>query len=770
MRPSVQHSSVEATVRELECAAEQIADSLVICDRAGVIKYVNPAFERQTGYHRKEALGNTPRILKSGQHSQSFYENLWNTILSGRTFRAEFTNRRKNDELYYEERTISPLKDDQGNVTAFISLGRDITERRRIELKLRLTQFAIDNASVPAYWMEADGRFFYVNNATCRMLGFSREELLSMTAQDIDSEYRRESWPNFWAELKQYSTMVFESAHRAKDGSVLPVEIAANYLGFKGNEYCISFVRDLRDRQQAARRFDALVEAIPQAILVVGGDGVIKYANAQGEKLFGYHRGKLLGQSIESLLPEPLRKAHVKMRTDYSSRPQVRSMGAGMDLVARRKDGSEFPVEIALGPIGDESGSDIVATIWDISERKRLDSQLRQAQKMEAVGQLAGGVAHDFNNILMVIRGYSELLLKNLDLSDPARHHAKEIQQAAGRAASLTQQLLAFSRKQVLQPKVLDLNTIVCDMDTLLRSLISEDIGLSIRLARALYRVQADPTQIEQVIMNLAINARDAMSTGGRLTIETANMVVGEGVVHGSHRIEPGSYVTLSISDTGLGMDSDTQQHIFEPFFTTKELGKGTGLGLATVYGIVKQSRGYIWVISELGQGTTFTVYLPRFEAAVATEAGKTSDPLDRGKTTILIGEDEMSAPLDRGKTTILIVEDEMSVRRVIREFLRNDGYTVLEASDGPEAMQTALEVKDPIHLLVTDVVMPGMSGGELAQRLISSCPGMKVLFVSGYTEDTVVLHGVSLGESGFLQKPFTMKELARKIGHLLCE
>src|SRR3989454_2815827 len=385
------------------------------------------------------------------------------------------------------------------------------------------------------------------------------------------------------------------------------------------------------------------------------------------------------------------------------------------------------------------------------AERKQLEQQLRQAQKMEAIGQLTGGIAHDFNNMLTVILGYSELLLKSLPTDAPLRDDVEQVKEAGERASLLTKQLLAFSRKQVLQPKVLDLNTVLTNMDRMLQRLIGEDIALVAVPAPGLWHVYADPSQIEQVMMNLAVNARDAMPNGGKLTIETANVQLDDAYAHQHGPVQPGSYVMLAVSDTGCGMDRETQARIFEPFFTTKEPGKGTGLGLSTVYGIVKQSGGYVWVYSEVGRGTAFKIYLPRGEGAV-----ETVEPGVAPARTV------------RGSEMILLVEDDRAVRVLARSTLQAHGYTVLEAHHGKHALQVYEQHAGPIHLLVTDVVMPEMSGRELADRLKPSRPNMKVLFMSGYTDKAIVHHGELDPGAAFLQKPFTPDALARKVREVL--
>ncbi|MGH7322281.1 MAG: response regulator [Candidatus Rokuibacteriota bacterium] len=393
-----------------------------------------------------------------------------------------------------------------------------------------------------------------------------------------------------------------------------------------------------------------------------------------------------------------------------------------------------------------------VATIaLDLTDRKQLEEQLRQSQKMEAIGRLAGGVAHDFNNLLTVITGRSELLRRRLKADDPLVRHVDLIQKIAERAATLTQQLLAFSRKQMLQPKILDLNAVVAGMEKMLRRLIGEDIDLVTTPAPGLGRIQADPGQIEQVILNLAVNARDAMPDGGRLNLETGNVDLDDVFVRHHRGARPGRYVMLAVTDTGAGMDADTQAHLFEPFFTTKGVGKGTGLGLAMVYGIVKQSGGYIVVASEPGRGARFEIYLPRVEGVAA------SDPGGR-----------VLAELPRGHETILLVEDQEEVRDLARDILQMSGYTVLEAHHGGEAREVCARHTGPIHLLLTDVVMPHMSGRELADRLAVDHPGLKVLYMSGYADNAIVHHGVLDSATAFIQKPFSPDDLARKAREVL--
>jgi PAS domain S-box-containing protein len=403
--------------------------------------------------------------------------------------------------------------------------------------------------------------------------------------------------------------------------------------------------------------------------------------------------------------------------------------------------------------------------LYDITERKRLEDQLRHSQKMEAVGQLAGGVAHDFNNLLMLIQAHNEHLRDRLDPNDPTRKDALEIENAVTRAAALTGQLLAFSRKQVLRPKVLDLNAVLADVAQMLHRLIGENIEVQVVPGASLGRVKADPGQMEQVILNLAVNSRDAMPAGGRLTIKTSDVELGENHSRSHEGAPPGKYVMLTVSDTGSGMDTETQAHIFEPFFTTKAPGKGTGLGLATVYGVVKQSDGWIWVDSEPGCGTTFKIHLPRIEESRAEQSeAEESQGQDPSKTASAL----TTAP--RGTETVLVVEDQDGIRDIVRESLRRNGYNVLIAVDGNEALEMASAYSDPIHLLVTDLIMPNIGGRELAQRLTPLRPRMKVLFMSGYSEQSALNTEATSEPATILQKPFSLDALVRNVRRVLDE
>ena len=531
-----------------------------------------------------------------------------------------------------------------------------------------------------------------------------------------------------------------------RDASGTPIEVVGSWS-------------DVTPRKQAELRlleseeqYRLLFDSNPQPMWVYDVETMAFLAvNQAAVNHYGYSHGEFLSMKIrdisrfeETQLPEE----HGVTRPGESERKASPSPRV---WTHRKKDGSLIDVEIAVGSIEFRGRRAGLALVTDVTERKHLETQLLQSQKMDSVGRLAGGVAHDFNNLLGVITGYGELLAGRLPNDPQLKRYVNDILKAAERAAGLTRQLLAFSRKQVLQPRILDLNAVVAEMEKMLRRLIGEDVQLITIFDERLEGVQADPGQMEQVLMNLAVNARDAMPRGGRLTIETAKVDLDATYARSRPGVKPGPHVMLAVSDTGHGMEPEVLDHIFEPFFTTKEAGKGTGLGLATVHGIVKQSGGHIFVYSERGQGTTFKIYLPRVGAGKVEETPATPQ-----------------AEQHRGSETILLVEDEESLRGIVRECLEASGYSVIEARHAGHALELAEGHPAPIHLLITDVIMPGMSGSQLAAAFTASHAETKVLYMSGYTDDAVVLHGVLAADVSFLQKPFTTEALARKVREVL--
>jgi PAS domain S-box-containing protein len=500
------------------------------------------------------------------------------------------------------------------------------------------------------------------------------------------------------------------------------------------------------ERKRISERLSQLasiIEFSSDAIIIFTLDGTIVSWNKGAEGVYGYGASEVLGQPRSVLLPPEQPDDLPEMVETLTRGEQIQRY----ETVQVGRGERRIEVSMSMSPVKDASDRIIgVASITrDISERKLLEKQLRQSQKMEALGQLSGGITHDFNNLLTVITGYCELLEQELPPNGASRRNCEQIKKAGERAASLTRQLLAFSRQQVMEPRVLDLNAVILDVEKMLRRVIGEDIELETSLNANLGSIRADRGQIEQVIMNLVVNARDAMPNGGRLTIETDNVTVDNSFARYHSPQPPGQYVRVSVADTGIGMTADTQARIFEPFFTTKEVGRGTGLGLSTVYGVIRQSEGYVWVHSKLGHGTVFEVYLPLVQEGVRDEEPKLS----------------AYSPSDC-KETILLVEDEESLRELTRNLLIRKGYKVLDAVSPSEAIETAQEYSDPIHLLLTDVVMPGMNGPSLAQKLAAIRPEMKVVYMSGYTG---FRHGQGPeSQAVLLQKPFTRETLLRKL------
>ncbi|MBI3207435.1 MAG: response regulator [Candidatus Solibacter usitatus] len=526
----------------------------------------------------------------------------------------------------------------------------------------------------------------------------------------------------------------------------------------------LGFARDITERMagEKARQNEAMLQALfdstPDALLASDGAGLILRANGHAESMFGYTHEELAGQPLEMLLPERFRETHAAHRQGYNRNPTSRSMGTGMELIARRKDASEIPVDIMLNATTIDGKMVVVSVIRDITARKHMEAerselqhQLLQAQKMEAIGRLAGGIAHDFNNLLMVINGHSDLLLKKTYADDPALEPLTEIKKAGLRAAALTQHLLAFSRKQVQQKKVLDLNQFVLDANNMMRRVVPENVRMDSDLASGLGQIAADPSHIDQVIMNLVVNACDAMPNGGRIRFSTRNVDLDAESLREHPDVPPGPFVEMVMRDSGTGIDPEVLPHIFEPFYTTKAEGVGTGLGLSTVFGVVKQAGGLIKVDSELGVGTAFSIYLPRLAERVEQEDAPALLDISHGRGEL-----------------ILLVEDQPEVLSLVCQMLEDGGYAVLPAQDPAEALRIAGEHGEKIHLLLTDVVMPGMSGPDLAQEILRERPNMKTLFMSGYTRDHYPADSVMAAGSGFLQKPVSAAALTAKVREIL--
>ena len=634
---------------------------------------------------------------------------------------------------------------------------RDITECKLAHEALSQLASIVEGSDDAIIGKTLEGTIVNWNRSAERIFGYTAAEVKGRSLSILAPPDRPDELPQILERIKKGERVdPFETVRLKKDGTRMDVSISISPVRNETDQIvgASTIERDITEHKQAEaallrseEQYRELFESANDAIYTTDLRGSFTSFNKMAEQLSGYSREEAMQMNMDHLLaPEFVERGRQEIqRILEGGSPGI------IEIEILAKDGHRVALEAndrILLQDGKVIGIQGIAR--DISERKKLEAQLRQAQKMEAIGRLAGGVAHDFNNLLGVILGYGELLLEHSDSASPQRQQIEEIKKAAERGASLTRQLLAFSRKQVLEARVLDINAVVDESEKLVRHLIGENIELTAILKSRLGRVKADLGQIEQVIMNLVINAKDAMPQGGKLTIETADVELDEGYARAHAEVRPGSYVMLAVSDTGAGMEREIQTHIFEPFFTTKAPGAGTGLGLSTVYGIVRQSNGHISVYSEPGKGTTFKIYLPRVEQPLeALESPMAARSLD-------------------GSETILLVEDEPSLRELGREFLEQNGYLVLEAKNPAEAIQVAEQHIGTIHLLLTDVVMPGMNGRQLAEHLSASRPYMKVIYMSGYTDDAIVNLGVLENGINFLGKPFAREALLRKVRDVL--
>ncbi len=750
----------------MDSILETMPGVLMVVDADASIITTNSSACRILGYAKGELTGKP--MTKVLGRDQSLGPNLEKLFEAG-----DLTNR----EINYQTKdgcqvpvflSSTVRRDAAGRISYIVCDALDITEHKKSEAALveseRRFRDLAENSAEWIWEVDPDGKYTYASPVVAELLGYRPEEVLAKHFYDLfhpeDREDLKQGAFRFFAQKLPFRDFINRNIN--KNGETVWISTSGvpildeqgNLQGYRGADIDITARRQAEDALRANERFLTTVFAsIQDGISILDLDYNIVRVNAAMEQTFpqamplvakkcytAYH-----GRSKPCEIC-PVRRT---LETAQAAQDVVIERGAG-DEILRYVDLSTFPlIDPASGKM-----NGVVESVRDITPEKqaeealrRSEANLRQSQKMEAVGRLAGGVAHDFNNILTALIGYSELLQGKFEPGDPRLNDIEEIHKAAERAASLTRQLLAFSRKQIFAPKVLNLNNLILDLDKMLRRLLSEDIKLVTIPGENLGEVMADPGQMEQVLINLAVNARDAMPRGGVITIETQNVFLDAAYAQKYAEVQPGDYVMLAVSDTGSGLDEASRARIFEPFYTTKELGQGTGLGLSTVHGIIKQSGGHINVYSEVGQGATFKVYLPRLRQPVQAEAAA-----------------PVSCNFDRGAETILLVEDEDMVRQVARRILEMHGYTVLEAASGPEALLVSQQTQGPIHLMLTDVVMPGMSGGQTAERLQAERPELKVVFMSGHTENSIVHHGVLDPGVAFIQKPFRSDLLVHNV------
>jgi PAS domain S-box-containing protein len=787
--PVVQKAYLDQLV---ECAPEAIT----ILDPSHRVMRINSEFTRMFGFTTAEVLGKT--LAELVVPTERIAESDWieEAVENGQKVALETKRRRKDGTLLDVSVSCAPVLVGEKQV-GICALYRDIEEHKRAQVLssalYRIAERTRSASHLQGFYASIhnivgelmNARNFYVAlyDSATQMLSFphfvdeqdsapaSRRLGRGLTEYVLRTGEALLATPEVFEELQSRGEVELLGSPSV-DWMGVPLRAGNQTFGVlvvqsyhedvrfgERDKEILTFVSqqlasaiDHKRHEEALRhseaRYRSLVQSAVYGIYRASIDGRFLDVNPALIHMLGYDSAedvvKLDPQQDVFLEPS----AHAHLMQEFQRTGKLDSA----EVRWKKKDGTAITVRLSgrSADAVDDRDATLEIIAEDVTERRALEDQFRQAQKMEAVGRLAGGVAHDFNNLLMVVSGYTEVLLEDLHESDPLLPKVQAIQQAADRATTLTRQLLAFSRKQLLELKVVDVNAIVADMERLLRPLIGENIDLTTRLAPNLGHTRADAGQLEQVIMNLVVNAKDAMPTGGRIVIQTSEEEL-DAVRREHSLIQPGSYILLSVSDTGAGMDKETQSRIFEPFFTTKEKGKGTGLGLSTVYGIVKQSGGYIFAHSESGAGTTFRIYLPK----VLDPAGQ---PGVAKQPQVATG----------GSETVLLVEDEESVRELVRETLKSKGYSVMEAPDGIQGMQVAESFEGKIDILITDVAMPGMSGHELAKRVAASRPGIKILFLSGYTEDAIIHEGVLDPGTAFLQKPFTLQALARKVRAVL--
>jgi len=728
-------------------------------DENGNFLSVNQAWLNVLGYNREEVIGHHFGDFLHPDWRDHFKENFPRFKAIGEILGVEFEMRKKDGSYLFVSFNGKIGRDPQGHFQQTYCIFQDVTRQKQAEAQLKASEArhrSILMTAMDGFWVvDREGRIVEVNETYMRMSGYSQEELLAMTIADLEDKESTEDTAAHLRQVLNRGEDRFFTRHRRKDGTVFDVEIRAQYNPATNGLYIV-FLRDITEQrraEQALRESEERFKALHNASfggITIHDQGVILDCNQGLAEITGYGVDELIGMDgLLLIAPSTRNLVREKIRAGYEQ--PYEAMGI-------RKNGEEFPLRLEARNIPYQGRQvrtvefrDITALKEAEAERERLQDQLVQAQKMESVGRLAGGIAHDFNNMLGVILGRTEMAQENVNPSLPLYADLEDIRKAAVRSANLTRQLLAFARKQTIAPQVLNFNTAVSSMLNMVQRLIGEDIDL-VWLPRAnLWPVRIDPSQLDQVLANLCVNARDAIAGVGKITIETENITFDQVYCANHHGYIPGEYVQLAISDDGCGMDRDALNHIFEPFYTTKETGKGTGLGLATVYGIVKQNNGFINVYTEPGQGTTFRIYLPRHSTQPDSAAEGAPAPLAK-----------------RGHETILLVEDEPAILAMTTTMLERLGYTTLPASTPDQALVLAESHDGAISLLLTDVVMPGMNGRDLARQILALHPEIRVLFMSGYTANVIAHHGVLDRGVQFIEKPFAKKDLAAKVREAL--
>jgi two-component system, cell cycle sensor histidine kinase and response regulator CckA len=742
--------------------AETATDAIITINERSIILFVNEAAERTFGYSVSEMMHHEITMLMPDYLREAHRAALGRYVETGQKHLTWTALRlvglhRSGKEIPVE---VSIGEHVHKGKRIFTGIVRDVSERMKTEAQLRQSEekyASMIRSSPGAITLRSlpDRRYLEINDGFTRLTGYTAEEVIGKTPADLGLWVDRLPHLRTSEKLEKAGHVEKEEFRfRTKTGEIRYGQVSAVRVTVNEEECMLSVTHDITDSKRAEEalrqsesHFRSLVHDAPYGIYRVTADGRLLQVNPALVKMLGYDsEEELLQRNMGKDVYRDAQAREALVAKHWQNKKDFREVEADW----RRKDGKIITVRmtghVVLGK--DNAAAYLEVFAEDITERRTLERQLLQSQKMEAIGRLAGGIAHDFNNLLGVILGHSDILEQHTGSNDRLRKSVEATRNAADRAAALTKQLLGFSRKQIVEPRVMDLNASVSEIEKMLHRVIGEDIELIIRLAPDLGYVKADPGQLSQILMNLTINSRDAMPGGGKLVIETANLELDETYARQHLGARPGRFIMLMVSDTGVGMDSETLSHIFEPFFTTKEIGKGTGLGLSMVYGIVKQSNGYIMAYSEPGHGTTFKIYFPRTEGSLPVQ----------GKQQEIAG----------GTETILVVEDEPALRELACALLEDSGYTVIESLGVEDALQTAKDPQRRIDLLLTDVVMPGLDGRELASRMAALRPGLRVLYMSGYADDVIVHRGVLVQRTLLVQKPFTKGTLLQKVREAL--
>jgi two-component system cell cycle sensor histidine kinase/response regulator CckA len=751
---------------------------MVCVDADGRIALVNAQTERLFGYARDELIGQPVEMLvpdavrdvHPGHRAGYVADPAPRPMGEG----MELAGRRRDGSTFPAEISLSAIDtDEEMLVTAAV---RDVTDRQRAADTAAQLASIIQSSHDAVIGKSLDQVVTTWNPGAERLYGYTAQEMIGRHIEVLIPMADRERETKVLAAVARGDRVEqYQTRRQRKDGTLVEVSLTMSPIADRSGTIAgvATVARDVTERQRADDRFRGLMEAAPDAMVCVDVNGRIALVNAQTERLFGYGRDELIGQPVEVLVPDQVRDLHPGHRAGYVADPAPRPMGADMQLAGRRRDGSTFPAEVSLSALGTDEGLLVTAVVRDVTERleiaaererlrsqaerDKLERQLHQSQRLESLGQLAGGVAHDFNNLLGVISNYAAFAGEGVakELPDQRGHAVRDdisqIQQAAERAAGLTHQLLAFARQEVIQPRVLNVNDVVEGVERLLIRTLGEHIELITDLAEGLPLILADPGQIEQVLVNLAVNARDAMPRGGKLVIQTTSTDIDEIAAAGHAGLPPGRYVAMKVSDTGTGIPRDVMERVFEPFFSTKPKGEGTGLGLATVYGIITQAGGHVRIYSEPGMGTTLTALLPVTEQAPTAATAPPPAETQRGHGEI-----------------ILVVEDEAAMREVTRRILDRNGYHVVAAASGKEALHILASELEHIDVLLTDVIMPHMQGKELADKICFLQPTAHVVFMSGYTQGLLGAQGVLEPGVRLIEKPFSEASLLAKLHEML--